>query len=440
MTEEITSDLSKIHDLLVISRNSAMTYKGTKKKTKEIGKELDVQYVLEGSVRKAGNNLRITAQLIDARSDVHLWSEKYSGSLDDVFDIQEKVSRSISKALKLKLSSEEDRLMADRPLEDVQAYECYLRSRHEVQRFTEKGLERAIHDLQNGLDIVGENALLFAGMANVYFTYFDLGFRPTEETLQKAKDYTMKVLELKPDSPECHFLLGRVERSQGSAAKAIGHFKRAFDIDPNNPETLQTLSLLCAMHTGKLAEAKEFSNRLMRIDPLFRNYSFIYIHLLEKKLDLAVETMQKIYEMEPDDIIMKYWFSVALVLNRQNEDAIDMIDQVVKESANEYIRNSILFIKYALQREKDLALKTMTGKTLSFCWNDPDFPLALPGLYVLLNEKEEAYKWLERAVERGIINYPYFSELDPFLENIRGEPRFKKLMERVKHEWENFEV
>ena len=440
MTEEITSDLSKVHELLVISRNSAMTYKGTKKKTKDVGKELDVRYVLEGSVRKAGNNLRITAQLIDAHSDVHLWSEKYSGSLDDVFDIQEKVSRSISKALKLKLSSEEKKRMADRPLEDVQAYECYLRSRHEVQRFTEKGLERALHDLQNGLDIVGENALLYVGMANVYFTYFDLGFSPTEETLQKAKDYTMKVLELKPDSQEGHFLLGRVERSQGSAAKAIGYFKKAFDIDPNNPETLQMLSFLCAMHTGKLTEAKEFQNRLKRIDPLLPSYSFIYIQLLEKKLDLAIDTLKKMHEMEPDNIIMKYWFSVALVLNRQYEDAIDMIDKVVKESSSEYIRNSILFIKYALQGEKDLALKTMTGKTLSFCWNDPEFPAAFPGLFVLLNEKEEAYKWLEHAIERGIINYPLFNELDPFLENIRGEPRFKKLMERVKHEWENFEV
>jgi len=440
MTEEITSDLSKIHDLLVISRNSAMTYKGTKKKTKDIGKELDVRHVLEGSVRKAGNNLRITAQLIDAYSDVHLWSEKYSGSLDDVFDIQEKVSRSISKALKLKLSSEEKKRMADRPLEDAQAYECYLRSRHEVQRFTEKGLERALHDLQNGLDIVGENALLYAGMANVYFTYFDLGFRPTEETLQKAKDYTMKVLELKPDSPEGHFLLGRVERSQGSATKAIGYFKKAFDIDPNNPETLQMLSFLCAMHTGKVTEAKEFLNRFKRIDPLLPNYSFIYIQLLEKKLDLAIETLQKMHEMEPDNIIMKYWFSIALALNRQYEDAIDMIDKVVKESSSEYIRNSILFIKYALQGEKDLALKTMTGKTLSFCWNDPEFPAAFPGLFVLLNEKEEAYKWLEHAIERGSINYPLFNELDPFLENIRGEERFKKLMERVKQEWENFEV
>jgi serine/threonine protein kinase len=440
MTEEITSDLSKIHDLLVISRNSAMTYKGTKKKTKDIRKELDVRYMLEGSVRKAGNNLRITAQLIDAYSDVHIWSEKYSGSLDDVFDIQEKVSRSISKALKLKLSSEEDKRMSDRPLEDAQAYECYLRSRHEVQRFTEKGLERALHDLQNGLDIVGENAILYAGMANVYFTYFDLGFIPTEETLQKAKHYTMKVLELKPDSPEGHFLLGRVERSQGSATKAIGHFKRAFAIDPNNPETLQMLSFLCAMHAGKVTEAKEFLNMFKRIDPLFPNYSFIYIKLLEKRLDLAIETLQKMHEMEPDNIIMKYWFSIALALNRQYEDAIDMIDQVVKESSSEYIRKSILFIKYALQGEKDLALKTMKGKTLSFCWNDPEFPAAFPGLYVLLNEKEEAYKWLEHAIERGIINYPLFNELDPFLENIRGEPRFKKLMERVKHEWENFEV
>jgi len=132
LTEEIISDLSQIHDLLVISRSSAMTYKGTKKKIKEIGQELNVRYVLEGSVRKAGNNLRITAQLIDAKNDTHLWANKYSGTLDDVFNIQEKVSRSIVDALTMKLSPEEDRRLTKRPIKNIQAYECYIKARQDI--------------------------------------------------------------------------------------------------------------------------------------------------------------------------------------------------------------------------------------------------------------------------------------------------------------------
>ena len=138
LTEEIITDLSHIHDLRVISRNSAMMLKGTRRETKNIGKELNVQYVLEGSVRKAGNNLRITAQLINALTDDHLWAEKYSGTLDDIFDIQEKVSRSIVNALKLKLNPEESRKIAERPIDNVQAYELHLRARYEMSLFTEE--------------------------------------------------------------------------------------------------------------------------------------------------------------------------------------------------------------------------------------------------------------------------------------------------------------
>ncbi len=165
LTEEIITDLSQIHDLIVISRSSAMTFKGTKKKIREIAKEVNVRYVMEGSVRKAGNNLRITAQLIDAATDTHLWAEKYKGKLDDVFDIQEKVSRSIVDALKLKLTNKEDAQIAERPIDNVQAYECYLQAKHEYCRFTAEGAKRALQHLQGALEIVGDNVFTYAGMA-----------------------------------------------------------------------------------------------------------------------------------------------------------------------------------------------------------------------------------------------------------------------------------
>jgi len=126
----------------VISRSSAMTFKGTKKTIREIARAVNVRYVLEGSVRKAGNNLRITAQLIDAVNDAHLWAEKYSGTLDDVFEIQEKVSRSIVKALKLMLTYEETQKIEERPIPDLRAYDFYLRHRQEVWKGSEESLEK----------------------------------------------------------------------------------------------------------------------------------------------------------------------------------------------------------------------------------------------------------------------------------------------------------
>ncbi|UCC73716.1 MAG: hypothetical protein JSV86_03915, partial [Gemmatimonadota bacterium] len=143
LTEEIITGLSCCGPLRVISRNSARALKGTQKDTRTIASELDVQYVLEGSVRKAGNDLRITAQLIDGRTDEHLWSERYSGTLDDVFDMQERISCSIVDALMLELSPEEERRLTERPIDNVQAYECYLRARQEIWLFTKDATDRA---------------------------------------------------------------------------------------------------------------------------------------------------------------------------------------------------------------------------------------------------------------------------------------------------------
>ena len=151
LTEEVIADLSKVRSLLVISRTSAMRYKGATKSLPAIAEELKVRYVLEGSVRRAGNNLRITAQLIEAATDGHLWAEKYTGTLDDVFDMQEKVSRAIVEALKVELTPEENRRLGDHPIQNAYAFECYLKARREIWRWGEpSSLDRAMEYLETG--------------------------------------------------------------------------------------------------------------------------------------------------------------------------------------------------------------------------------------------------------------------------------------------------
>ena len=135
LTEEMIADLSKVRALRVISRTSAMLLRGSKKDVPTIARELKVRYVLEGSVRRAGQSLRITAQLIDAAADAHLWAEKYTGTLEDVFEMQEKVSRAIVEALRLELTPQEHQRMAERPIPNLYAYECYLKARREIWRF-----------------------------------------------------------------------------------------------------------------------------------------------------------------------------------------------------------------------------------------------------------------------------------------------------------------
>ncbi len=440
LTEEIITDLSKIHTLRVISRTSAMRLKGTEKDVTRIGKELNVRYVLEGSVRKAGNNLRITAQLIDATTDSHIWAEKYRGTLEDVFDIQEKVSRSIVDALKLKLSPEEDQRIAQRPIDNVHAYECYLRARQEIWRFTEDALERALQYLQNGLDIVGENALLYAGMGYVYWQYVNMGIRQ-EDYVQKAEECAGKVFELEPESPQGHLLLGLIQMVfHGDMQQSARHLKKVLSVNANDLDALSWLSVLYGI-IGKPVAASPLISKALEIDPL--NSSSYCIksvhHYYEGRFELAIESALKGHQMEPENPATIYCCALTLASQHRVEDAISFIDNNVDTtSANFFLRVSI-FLKKALLGENDVS-ELLTDELITTAKRDFQYSSLFADFYALLGHKKEALDWLENAVNRGFINYPFLSEYDPFLENVRSEDRFKKLMERVKHEWEHFEV
>ena len=168
MTEELINRLSNIRDLRVPARTSVFTFKGKTEDIREIGGKLNVQTVLEGSVRKAGNELRITAQLINVADGYHLWSETFDRELEDVFAIQDEISSAIVNALQLKLTPQEQQRLSEHPIDNVKAYEYYLRSDREVMRFDEKSLDSALVYLRTAIDIMGDNAELFSGMANVY--------------------------------------------------------------------------------------------------------------------------------------------------------------------------------------------------------------------------------------------------------------------------------
>jgi serine/threonine protein kinase/cytochrome c-type biogenesis protein CcmH/NrfG len=446
MTEEIISDLSSIQSLRVISRNTAMVYKGTRKTTKTIGRELNIQYVLEGSVRKAGNNLRITAQLIDATNDTHLWAKKYGGTLDDVFDIQEKVSQAIVEALKLKLSSDEAEKIKERPIADVKAYEYYLRAKLEMSRLTKSGLERALRDLKNALEIVGENAHIYEGIGEVYLNTYEFSIDQSEPILKKAEECANKILELDPDSPGSYYLLGRIERFRGSVLKAMGFFKKALAIDPKHHGSLSWLSLGYAWQAGKPSEAEKLARQLIEFDPMISfNHSILGFALwMEGKLDQAISSFERAERLEPESIIPTFWIVIISVWKKDTKKAFDMVDHLVQEESTDMMRATftkfLIAFKHAWKGKTEEALSAMTDDLKVFAWNDPDFPWLWAGFYALVDERDEALRWLEHSILGGFINYPILNEKDPFLENIRSEPRFKKLLERVKQEWENFEV
>jgi TolB-like protein/tetratricopeptide (TPR) repeat protein len=442
LTEEIITDLSHIHDLLVISRSSAMTFKGTKKKIQEIVKDVNVRYALEGSVRKAGNNLRITAQLIDGVNDTHIWAEKYSGTLDDVFHIQEKVSRSIADALMLKLSPKETKTITDHKVENSQVYECYLKAKQDLWKYTEDSLTRAEQNLKNGLKILGEHELLYAGLGQVYFQFYDSGIRQEEEYLDKLKDCIIKIFKYNPNSANGFQLSGLLKLKKENALKAYIDFKRAFELNPSDSETMLWLFYILSFQLGRNSLTVPLVKRVFEIDPLnpvIYCFSSLYYYM-EGNMEKAQEESKKWHEMAPDSAVASWYYSMYMGWNHDYQGAYDFIDHFCQTNPENLFAKVLMLFKNCLQHNKDAALPLFTKEIKQVGWNDYGLSWYIANYYAMIDEKDESLKWLERAVEWGLINYPLLSEIDPIIETIRGEERFKKLMEHVKYEWENFEV
>ena len=330
LTEEIITDLSHIHDLLVISRSSAMTFKGTKKKIHEIASDVNVRYVLEGSVRKAGNNLGITAQLIDANNDAHIWAEKYNGTLDNVFDIQEKVSRSIAESLKLKLSYEEGKSISERPIIDIQAYEYYLKAKKEIDSWTEPGLERALKYLRLGLENAGDNVLLYFGMGYVYWTYINIGFKNKEECIIQAEYYAKKIFDLDADSVHGHRLLGAINLRNSNLQQAVIQYNKILTIDPNDSETLIWLGLAYC-NAGKQYAAVPLANRIIKIDPFnpIGHTLYSWIDILDGRFSLGLDKIEHSNKLVPGHPVLQVLHALYLACNNRKEESYPLLDQVM---------------------------------------------------------------------------------------------------------------
>jgi TolB-like protein len=441
LTEEIITDLSYIDDLLVISRSSAMTFKGTKKTLKEVTAEVSVKYALEGSVRKAGNNIRIVAQLIDGTNDSHIWADKYNGTLEDIFDIQEKVSRSIAGALKIKLSSREKEKIDQRPIDNAFAYDCYKRAYPEISSMSKERIDYGLNLLQKGLEVTGENAVIYAGIAVAYLQYTNIGIS-TEENILKFEEFTEKALNLDPELPEVHFALGGLSiLKDGDIFRGIDHWKRAHKSNPDDPEVMIYLALVYAI-VGQNEAAQQLIDTIARIDPINPMCDAVtgWVHFFSGRYEMAIDPLFAAYKLTPESPMHQFFKALILLYNDRADEAFDFIEEVVDESGMNNWTWMTLFIKYAIKRDKDKIASLLTQEFLLQTQIDLQNSFHIATFYSYVEDKEEALKWLENAVNRGFINYPLINEQDILLENIRGEEVFKSLMKRVKQEWENYKI
>jgi tetratricopeptide (TPR) repeat protein len=362
--------------------------------------------------------------------------------LDNVFDIQEKVSRSIVNALKLKLSSQEKESITIKSTRNVQLHECYLKAKYEIYTWTKESLDRAVRILQTGLENYGENALLYATLGEAKYLYYDIGAETSNNILNEVEEYAEKALTLEPDLAQGYKLHGLLEMGRGSLIEGYKYMKNAYNSDPNDPGIVMHTAGFC-MYLGKPSPAELLYKKLLDIDPLSAmNYLFVGLgQYFQGYFKKAIELSQKSLQIDPEFVYGIFWHPVFLAANNQKHEALELMDQIIKEGEmSEVFKELILFIKYVFMERKTQALNTLSDETKKYTWNDPLFSGLMPGYFSLIHEKEKAFDYLNHAVDRGFINYPFFSKIDPFLENIRGDKRFKKLMERVKYAWENFEV
>ena len=440
LTEEVIADLSRIRALRVISRTTAMRLKGTDKPLAEVGRELDVQYALEGSVRKAAGNLRITVQLIDIGADTPLWSEKYSGTLEDIFSIQEKVSRSIADSLRVRLTAEEDRDLVARTAPNAYAFDTYLRTRRDIWSFIPERMERAREELARALAVVGDDPFLHAGMALVNWQYINAGISGDRAYLEQATVHARKVVELDPAGAQGPRLLGLICAQSGDLVGWARHSMRAYEIDPHDPYNAVWLGFAWTW-AGHPHRARPIFERLLSIDPQFDYLLFgmafdAYFHGDYERVESLCEQARRI---SPDHPGIPMVLAQTLASAGQIERAVRVVEAQTPPPEAHPLAALTHILRHALRGDAASADALATESWEEKVWSDFQYTHLMAQAQAILGRRDQALRWLRRSTERGLLHYPFLAERDPLLANLRGDPRFAELLESVRRRWERFE-
>jgi serine/threonine protein kinase/Tfp pilus assembly protein PilF len=432
MTEEIISDLSKVRALHVISRSSAMTFKGTRKRVREIAADLGVQYVLEGSVRKAGNNLRITAQLIDAQTDRHLWAEKYTGTLGDVFGIQEEVSHSIIKSIQLELSLQEKEGLSKQVIKKPEAYEAYLKGRYSWNKRTPEGMRTALELFKEAVDIDPGYAGAYSGMADVYNLLGMLLFMPSDEAYPLAKGAARRALAIDDTVAEAHTSLALVsfvyDWNWGVAER---EFLRAIELSPSSASAHHFYGAFFASAMGRHEEAIAEMRRAYELDPLAPVHSadMAFVLLFARRYGEAIQQSLKTLEYFPEFHVTYHYLVHAYVLERRYEEAIGTSRKATALTRDHPKYLSIMGYALAAAGRKDEAysiLERLIGDKADF--PVPAYEIAL--IHTALGEYDTAFEWLERAQKEHAWEVCWL-RVDPCVDPLRAQMRFQQLVKRM---------
>jgi TolB-like protein/Tfp pilus assembly protein PilF len=431
MTEELISTVSKISDLRTTSRTSAMRYKGTTKPVGEIAKDLQVGAVLEGSVRKAGNRLRINVLLINVQRDEQLWSQTYDRELEDVFAIQSEIANKVAEALQVHLLADEKKRIEKAATTNMKAYTLYLKGLHFRAERTQDGYQKAIHYFEDALTEDPKLALAYAAIAECYERLGEEGYMPPGESFPKAQDFAKKALELDDTIAEAHATLGAVYESfHYDQPAAEDEFRRALSFNPNYGRVCNSYGAHLAC-MGRMDEAVREIGRAQQLNPLALevNDCAAVIFNCVDQFDRSLDACERMFRIDENYFPAYQDLAEAYLEKSRYDDAIEVLRKAVVISKGAATVKARLGLAYAragrieeanamlLELEEDSKQKYVT-------------PIAMALINCGLNNKEAAIAWLEKACEEragGLLSV----NVRPMWAGLRSEPAFIRLVNRL---------
>jgi TolB-like protein/Tfp pilus assembly protein PilF len=431
MTDALIGRLSSIHGLRVISRTSVMRFKNPQISVPEIAKALQVDAVVEGSVMRDGNRIRITAQMIRASTDEHFWSETYDRELRDVFTLQSELAQSIAEKVEATATGEEhERLAAARPVAP-EVYESYSKGEFALNKSSSKAeFEASIPYFEDAIKRDPTFAPAYVGLANAYSnlgTVF-IGGSP-EETRPKVVSAAEKALELDPNLAEAHVLLAGMKQKQWHWVAAEAEYRRALELDPNSAAAYEGLGLWLACQ-GRADEAVASAERGRELDPIAVSFEdFGWTLFQTRHYDQAIRELRAALAARSDDFGALMDLGFVLIANNQPGDAIPVLEKAVTLSNRSPGALGILIRAYAHAGRRSDALRLLAE--LKRRRNTGYAPAAaLVNAYLGLGENEEAIAWLEQAYNEQS-NMLQFVKVHPYFDPIRKDPRLADLVRRV---------
>ena len=428
--DEILARLSKIADLKVISRTSTQKYKSAPDNLREIARQLGVSNILEGSVQKAADQVRVNVQLINALNDAHLWSDIYDRKLTDIFAVESDIASTIAATLQARLTGSEKTAIAKRPTANPEAYELYLKGRFFWNKRTGADLRTAISYFQQAIDKDRNYALAYVGVADCYLVLEEYAGAPARETYPKAKAFAERALQLDDLLAEAHTSLAFACRGLWQWDDAQRESKRAIELNPNYSTAHHWYSLYLVT-VGRFDEALAESRRAQELDPLslIINANVANFYLSKGDVDSAVEQSKKIIELDASNPLGHWCLGMADRKQQRYSDAIAELQKAVQLSGRASLFLGDLGCAYAISGNRAEALAVLKELEEKYAKHEA-IGQYLAVVYSGLGDKDQAFAWLEKDFQARSGLLGYITLLTGF-ESLRSDPRYADLLHRM---------